>query len=82
LGTLREETNRQFFLARGEQRMAVQREGEQRMISSVLTPEQQRKLQEMKGKEFAGNLGFRAVSAGGGSSAGGSSSPGAQPRSP
>ena len=80
LGKSREETNRQVFLARGQQRVAVQREGEQRMISEVLTPEQQRKLQEMKGREFAGTIGFPA--AGGGANAGASFSPGAQPRGP
>lgn len=82
LGKLREETNRQVFLARRAQPMAVQREGEQRMISSVLTPEQQRKLQEMKGKEFAGNFGFPAVSGGGGGSADGSFNTSAHPRGP
>jgi Spy/CpxP family protein refolding chaperone len=80
LGKLKEETNRQVFLAGNEQRRAVQREGERHMISSVLTPEQQRKLQEMKGKEFAGNFGFPAASGGGGGSADASSSSGAQPR--
>jgi hypothetical protein len=82
LGQLREETKRQVFLARRSQPMAVQREGEQRMISSVLTPEQQRKLQEMKGKEFAGNFGFPAVSGGGGGSADGSFNSSAHPRGP
>jgi hypothetical protein len=82
LGKLREEANRRVFLESPEQRMALQREAEQRMISSALTPEQQRKLQDMKGKELAGATRFGAASAGGGSGAGGSSSSSAQPRGP
>ena len=80
LGKLREETNRQVFLESPEQRMALRREGEQRMIRSVLTPEQQRKLQEMKGREFAGAIRIGAASAGGGGSAGGSFNSSALPK--
>ena len=82
LGKLREETNRQVLSQSPEQRMALRCEGEQRMISSVLTPEQQRKLQEMKGKEFAGAIRFGTASAGGGGSAGGSFNSSAQPKGP
>ena len=82
LGKLREETNRQVFLESPEQRMALRSEGEQRMIRSVLTPEQQRKLQEMKGKEFAGAIRLGTSSAGGGGSAGGSFNSSVQPKGP
>jgi hypothetical protein len=82
LGKLREETNHQVFLEGPEQRMALRREGEQRMLSSVLTPEQQGKLQEMTGKEFAGAIRLGTSSAGGGGSAGGSFSSSAQPKGP
>ena len=82
LGKLREETNHQVFLESPEQRMALRSEGEQRMIRSVLTPEQQRKLQEMKGKEFAGAILLGTSSAGGGGSAGGSFNSSVQPKGP
>jgi hypothetical protein len=82
LGKLREETNRQVLSQSSEQRMALRREGEQRMISSVLTPEQQGKLQEMKGKEFAGAIHLGAASTGGGGSAGASFNSSAQPKGP
>jgi len=52
------------------------------MISSVLTPEQQRKLQEMKGNEFAGASRLGTASAGAGGGAGGSFNSSAQPKGP
>jgi hypothetical protein len=56
----------------GERLQALQADTASRMISSVLTPAQQTKLEQMKGKEFAGIARFSTGFAGG--RGGGSSS--------
>ena len=57
----------------------LQLETEKRMINEVLTPAQQAKLQQMRGKEFAGAAGFMPTAGGGWNSSAGSSS-GGNPR--
>ncbi len=63
------------ILSRLDRRCAIQEEAENRMITTVLTPAQQAKLREMRGREFAGLASFPR-SFGGGS--GGSSSSSSQ----
>jgi len=57
----------------------LQLETEHRMINEVLTPAQLTKLQQMRGKEFAGASGFMPTAGGGWNSSAGTSS-GANPR--
>jgi hypothetical protein len=68
--------------SQAEQVMALWRDTERRMLTSVLTPAQQTKLKEMQGKESVGAARLRTGGAWAGSNAGVSSSSGEQLRRP